>query len=78
MRKHYPAILALPVLIAMSSEASAQVCALGLLLRAAIVSAQEHRELTQKEAATCGLLIDEEASKATKKKKKVVAEKRQQ
>lgn len=76
MKKRYGAILAVPLLLAMSSAASAQVCVLGIMLKAAIVGAQENRELTSKEAATCGLLTDEDASKAAAEKKKK-AEKKQ-
>jgi hypothetical protein len=66
------AILAIAAsLLLLPSVASAQVCVLGIMVKAAIVGAQENRELTTKEAATCGLLTDEEASKAAKKKKKV-------
>jgi hypothetical protein len=38
--------------------ASAQVCAGGLIISALIVSATQNRELTAKEAATCGLILD--------------------
>ncbi len=83
MKKRYLAILAVPALIAMSSGASAQVCVIGVMLKAAIVGAQENRELSQKEAASCVLLTDDEASAAAAKKnaaakkhkKKVVAKK---
>lgn len=75
MKKRYLAVLAVPALLAMSSAASAQVCVLGIMLKAAIVGAQENRELTQKEAATCGLVSDEEATKAAAKKKEEEANK---
>ena len=42
-------------LIAMTAAASAQVCVLGIFGAAIYVAATEKRELTQKEAMTCGL-----------------------
>jgi hypothetical protein len=38
--------------------AAAQVCAGGLIVAALIVNATQHRELTEKEAATCGFILD--------------------
>jgi hypothetical protein len=46
------------------AAASAQVCAAFLIGKALIVNATEHRELTQKEAMTCGVLVDEKERKA--------------
>ncbi len=71
MKKFNLAILAVTASLLLPSAASAQVCVLGIMIKAAIVGAQENRELTSKEAATCGLLPDEEGVKAMKKKKKV-------
>lgn len=42
-------------LVAMTATASAQVCVLGIFGAAIYVAATEKRELTQKEAMTCGL-----------------------
>lgn len=75
MKKINFAILAVTASLLLPSVASAQVCAVGIILKAAIVNAQENRELTAKEAATCGILPDEEGVKAMKKKKKKVAKK---
>src|ERR1700730_2032291 len=38
--------------------ASAQVCAGGLLVAALIINATQNRELTAKEAATCGFILE--------------------
>jgi hypothetical protein len=40
------------------TRAPAQVCAGALIVSALIVNATQHRELTEKEAATCGLIVD--------------------
>lgn len=60
------------------TRAPAQVCAGAIIVSALIVNATQHRELTAKEAATCGLIIDTStpppakkptpATKTTKKK----------
>lgn len=42
-------------LAAMTATASAQVCVLGIFGAAIYVAAKEKRELTQKEAMTCGV-----------------------
>lgn len=56
MRKTlWSAALAAVGLIAMTAAASAQVCVLGIFGAAIYVAATEKRELTQKEAMTCGL-----------------------
>jgi hypothetical protein len=80
MKKVRLAALAFTMLAPTTTVASAQVlCVLPLMISAAIVSAQENRELTQKEATWCGLIRDEDAAKkaaatrtakAGKKKKK--------
>ena len=61
-------------LIAMTAAASAQVCVLGIFGAAIYVAATEKRELTQKEAMTCGLsrLVEDKKSdeKQTAKGKK--------
>ncbi len=45
-----------------------------LMISAAVVSAQENRELTQREATWCGLVRDQvPAKKVAVKKKKVAA-----
>lgn len=49
------AIFAAAGLVAMTAAASAQVCVLGIFGAAIYVAATEKRELTQKEAMTCGL-----------------------
>ena len=61
------------VLAFMPAVASAQVCVVGIFAAAAYIGAQEHRELTTKEALTCGLsyLFDnkKDEPKTTTKKK---------
>ncbi|MGE5534202.1 MAG: hypothetical protein ACM3W7_01670 [Acidobacteriota bacterium] len=66
------AALAGVALLAASTAASAQVCTLGTIIAAIYTNATEHRELTLKEAATCGLIHDaqaEQPKKAAHKKK---------
>ena len=69
------AALAVAALILTATAASAQVlCVIPLMVSAAMVSAQENRELTQREAMWCGLVRDQvPAKKVTVKKKKVAA-----
>lgn len=56
--------LAVSGVIAATAAASAQVCVLGIFGAAIFVAATEKRELTQKEAMTCGLsrLVDDKKS----------------
>jgi hypothetical protein len=81
MKKLTAAGLAVTGLLVTSTVASAQaLCVLPLMISAAIVGAQEHRELTQKEATWCGLVRDEDAQKKaaaakTVKKTKVTKKK---
>ena len=81
MKKLGIAGLAITGLLVTSSVASAQVlCVLPLMFSAAVVSAQENRELTQREANWCGLVRDTEAGQkkaATPKKKKTRKAKKQ-
>lgn len=67
------AVLAVGALILTANAASAQVfCVIPLMISAAVVSAQENRELTQREATWCGLVRDQvPAKKATVTKKRV-------
>lgn len=55
-------------LIAMTAAASAQVCVLAIFGAAIYVAATEKRELTQKEAMTCGLsrLVEDKKSDENK------------
>ena len=75
MTKFRTAALAVAALILTANAASAQVfCVIPLMVSAAIVSAQENRELTQREATWCGLVRDQvPAKKVAVKKKKVAA-----
>ncbi len=54
-------------LLITTTVASAQLCAVGLIAAAIYTSATEKRELTQKEAMTCGLIHETQAEKAKKK-----------
>ena len=69
--------LAASGVIAMTAAASAQVCVLGIFGAAIYVAATEKRELTQKEAMTCGLSRmfedkkDDKAAAAKAKPKRV-------
>jgi hypothetical protein len=69
MKKTIVAAVAAATLLATSSGASAQVCILGVFVAAAQVGASEHRELTQKEAFSCGLSRLFEPQKPEPKKK---------
>jgi hypothetical protein len=70
MKKLTTAGLAVATLLITTSLASAQVCVLGIFIAAAIIGANEKRELTTTEAATCGLVHEKvEPKKAVKTKK---------
>jgi hypothetical protein len=63
--------LAIPVAFAIAFTpvaASAQVCGVGIIVAALIANAQQQRELTATEAATCGLMLNQDP--AAKKQKK--------
>lgn len=64
------ALLIVTATILTPAAASAQICGVGLIAAAMIVNAQEHRELTDKEAATCGLLIGHDQRYANSEKAK--------
>ena len=56
-------LIALPIALAIALTpvaASAQVCGIGILIAAMAANAQQHRELTEKEAATCGLMLNQD------------------
>ena len=72
MTKLRTAVLAVAGLILTANAASAQVfCVIPLMISAAVVSAQENRELTQREALWCGLVRDQVPAKKVVVKKKV-------
>jgi len=67
--------LAIPVALAIAFTpvaASAQVCGVGIIVAALIANAQQQRELTATEAATCGLMLnqDQKNVKSHKAKKR--------
>jgi hypothetical protein len=68
VRKLGTAGLAIAGLLIASSVASAQVCIVGIMAAAIYTSATEHRELSSKEATTCGLLHETPDPKLKKKK----------
>lgn len=80
MKKTLIAATSAAFLLAGTTLASAQLCILGIFAAAAIVGAQEHRELTTKEAWSCGLLLgrdkDGEAKLAGQKPAKTAGKKR--
>ena len=81
MKQIRAAVLAAAALVLTANAASAQVlCVIPLMISAAVVGAQENRELTQREATWCGLVRDQVPAKkvAVKKKKKVAATTRKQ
>ena len=59
MKKVAVAAVAVAGLMLTSPVASAQVCVVAIIAKAIYASATENRELTQKEAMTCGLVVDE-------------------
>ncbi len=67
MKKIAIAALATIGLSLSSNVASAQACPLGIIVKSIYVSATEKRELTQKEAFSCGLLSEKPAPKKTAK-----------
>jgi hypothetical protein len=69
MKKIRIAGLAMAALLITSTVASAQVCAVGLIVAGFYISATENRELTSKEAMTCGILLDKQAEKPAHKKR---------
>lgn len=76
MKKLTAPALAVTGLLVMSTAASAQaLCVLPLIVSAAIVSASENRELTQKEAMWCGLYHDDKADKKPAAKRKAANKK---
>jgi hypothetical protein len=76
MKKLTVAGLAVTGLLITSSVASAQVCAIPLVIVGAITSVSEHRELTQKEAMFCGLYHETVPPKKAAKNKKKSAKKK--
>jgi hypothetical protein len=68
MRKLGIAGLAIAGLLIASTVASAQICVIGIMAAAIYTSAAEHRELTSKEATTCGLIHETPEPKLKKKK----------
>lgn len=71
MKKLGIALAATAGLLFTSSVASAQFCIVGIFAKAIYVGQTENRELTTKEALSCGLLTDEAAKPKAKAKKKV-------
>ena len=57
-------------LVASAQPASAQACVGGIFIAAFYASAMENRELSAKEAATCGLLYGADRDKAVRGKSK--------
>jgi hypothetical protein len=68
MRKTIVAAVSIAALLFTSSGASAQVCILGIFVAAAQANSHDNRELTSKEAWSCGLSYWFEAPKPTPKK----------
>ena len=65
--------IALPIALAIAFTtfaASAQVCGIGIIIAAMAANAQQHRELTEKEAATCGLMLGQDQQNVKTKSKK--------
>jgi hypothetical protein len=65
-------IIALPVALAIAFTplaASAQVCGIGIIVAAMVANTQQHRELTQTEAASCGLMLNQDPQNVKKAKR---------
>lgn len=67
MRTLRAAGLAIAGLLIATTMASAQICVVGIMAAAIYTSATENRELTSKEAMTCGLIHETPPPKAKKK-----------
>lgn len=64
-------LIALPIAFAIALTpiaASAQVCGIGIIVAAMVANAQQQRELTEKEAATCGLMLGHDQQNVKRKK----------
>jgi hypothetical protein len=68
MKKAAIAAISVTFLLLTSSFASAQVCAVGIIFAAIYANAHDNRELTSKEAMTCGLLYGADAPAPKAKK----------
>jgi hypothetical protein len=73
MRRTIIAALSLGVLVCTSAAASAQVCIVGIFAAAFYANAHDHRELTPKEAWTCGIAYGTDAPAAKPEKRKKIA-----
>jgi hypothetical protein len=67
MKKTIVVAMSVAAFLFTSSVASAQVCIIGILAAAAQANARDNRELTAKEAGSCGLLYWSEPQKPAKK-----------
>jgi hypothetical protein len=67
MKNTFVAAMSVAALLFTSSAASAQVCAVGVMVAAISASVRDNRELTKEEASTCGLLFLFEAPNPKKK-----------
>ncbi|HZL30260.1 MAG TPA: hypothetical protein VFC54_04265 [Pseudolabrys sp.] len=70
MKKFGVAIVLFAGILFAPAVASAQVCVVAIIAKAIYANATEHRELTQKEAMTCGIVVDEKERKAMLAKNK--------
>jgi hypothetical protein len=72
MRKASIAVIAAAALLFTTSIASAQLCVFGIMAAAIYASSHDKRELTQKEAMSCGLMLgnDKDNEKPVKGAKK--------
>jgi hypothetical protein len=68
MKRTAIAAATITFLLLSSSFASAQVCVVGIMAAAFYASLHDHRELTSKEAMTCGLLYGTDATAPKAKK----------
>lgn len=63
-------------LLLMPQAASAQVCVVGILAKALYANFHDDRELTAREAATCGILTDDKEVAKMKEAKEKAAKKK--
>ncbi len=71
MKTKIAALSVMAVIAFAPTQASAQVCGIGVIAAALVANFKDNRELTSKEAATCGLLLgnDKANEKPAKAKK---------
>ena len=60
MKTKIAALLVAAAVVLVPFQASAQVCTVGVIVAAMVANFKDNRELTAKEAQTCGLLLGQD------------------